>query len=64
MPDKQKMPADGEGVQKGMPDGVSGKPGSPRGGQVNGRLAGALGLSLDAASDLKRVPSERGASAA
>jgi len=40
MSDKSKMPADGGGVRKGAPDGVSGTPGSDEEGQVHGRVGG------------------------
>lgn len=40
MPDTKKMPADGGGIHKGEPDGVSGMPEAGEEGQVNGRVGG------------------------
>ena len=40
MSDKKKMPADGDGVRKGQPDGVSGTPGAGKEGEVQGRFTG------------------------
>ena len=40
MSDKKKMPADGGGVRKGKPDGVSGTPEAGTPGQVHGRFSG------------------------
>ena len=40
MTDKKKMPADGGGVAKGKPDGVSGSPDTGEMGRVQGRSAG------------------------
>ena len=40
MSDKKKMPADGGGVRKGMPDGVSGSPDQEVEGLVHGRSGG------------------------
>lgn len=40
MPDEKTMPADGGGVRKGEPDGVSGTPGSGEEGRVHGRVGG------------------------
>ena len=40
MSDKKKMPADGGGVAKGKPDGVSGSPDTGENGRVHGRRSG------------------------